>query len=276
MTAHYCLRWPLSAISYRQSPIWNIVFQYPEGYRKLMLEIGDRRWLIADPNNLAIVISRAVTDRPYSFSIRPFGIICFLIMKEAGPLVRLTGEFGKQDYRPRVLMTRHTIDDEILEACRRGDREAFRQVFEAYKDRVFSIALCFFDGNEAAARDITQDVFLKLMTTISQFQNRSEFSTWLYRLVANACLDRKRSLRRLLFLGGPGEYDVPDRRASVEVRLVQQELESSVRKVIAAMRPRLRMAILSRCEGNGSQLIVPVGCRMVTERWRCRCECKCP
>jgi hypothetical protein len=46
MTAHCD---PISAISHRQSPIWNIVFQYHEGYWKSMLDIGDRRWLIADP-----------------------------------------------------------------------------------------------------------------------------------------------------------------------------------------------------------------------------------
>ena len=69
-------------------------------------------------------------------------------------------------------MTKHIIDDRTVEACRRGDREAFRLLFEAHKDRVYSIALCFFDGNDAVAKDITQEVFLKLMTTISQFQNR--------------------------------------------------------------------------------------------------------
>ena len=85
--------------------------------------------------------------------------------------------FRKQDGRSRVLMIKHILDDRTIEACRRGDSDAFRLVFETYKDRVYSIALCFFDGNEAAASDITQDVFLKLMTAISQFQHRSEFST---------------------------------------------------------------------------------------------------
>src|SRR2546422_2527870 len=99
-------------------------------------------------------------------------------------------------------MTKPIIDDRTLEACQRGDPEAFRLLFEAHKDRVYSIALCFFDGDEAAAKDITQEVFLKLMTFISQFQNRSEFSTWLHRIVTNACLDRKRALRRVFFLGG--------------------------------------------------------------------------
>src|SRR5215471_7332961 len=98
-------------------------------------------------------------------------------------------------------MTNEIIDDRTIEACRRGDSGAFRLLFESHKDRVYSIALCFFDGNEAIAKDVTQEVFLKLMTVISQFQNRSEFSTWLHRLVTNACLDRKRALRRFLSFG---------------------------------------------------------------------------
>src|SRR5262245_14352012 len=123
-------------------------------------------------------------------------------------------------------MTKHTIDDGTIVACRRGDSEAFRLVFETYRDRVYSIALCFFDGNDAAAKDITQEVFLKLMMTISQFQNRSEFSTWLYRMVTNACLDRKRSLRRFLFLSETRELELRDRR-SLENKYIKRELESS-------------------------------------------------
>ena len=156
---------------------------------------------------------------------------------------RLSDEFGN-DARSRVLMTKHTIDDQTIEACRHGDSDAFRLVFETYKNRVYSIALCFFDGNEAAAKDITQDVFLKLMTTISQFQHRSQFSTWLYRLVTNACLDRKRSLRRFLFFGHARELELPDRRGSIEDKYIQSELEKSVRQVIAGMPPKLRMTVL--------------------------------
>jgi RNA polymerase sigma-70 factor, ECF subfamily len=141
-------------------------------------------------------------------------------------------------------MTKPIIDEPIIEACQRGDSDAFRLVFEAYKDRVYSIALCFFDGNEATAKDVTQEVFLKLMTTISQFQHRSQFSTWLYRLVTNACLDRKRALRRFLSFGDSRELKVPDQKKSVEDRYIQKELETSVRKVIAGMTPKLRMAVL--------------------------------
>lgn len=138
-------------------------------------------------------------------------------------------------------MTKQIIDDRTIEACRRGDSDAFRLLFEAHKDRVYSIALCFFDGDVASAKDITQDVFLKLMGTISQFENRSQFSTWLHRLVTNACLDRKRALRRFLPFG---ELQLGDGRISHEERYIQREIEASVRKVIAGMKPKLRITIL--------------------------------
>jgi RNA polymerase sigma-70 factor (ECF subfamily) len=142
--------------------------------------------------------------------------------------------------KDNLLMSEYIIDGLTIEACQCGDPEAFRLVFESYKDRVYSIALCFFNGDEAAAKDITQDVFLKLMTTISKFENRSEFSTWLYRVVTNACLDRKRALRRWLFV----DADVKDRRKSIEEAYIQRELEASVREAVATLRPKLRIAIL--------------------------------
>jgi RNA polymerase sigma-70 factor (ECF subfamily) len=141
-------------------------------------------------------------------------------------------------------MTKRIIDDRTIEACQRGDVDAFRLLFEAHKDRVYSIALCFFDGDEATAKDITQDVFLKLMNAISQFENRSLFTTWLHRLVTNACLDRKRALRRFLPFGDSGEQELRDSRISHEDRLIQREIEASVRKVIAGMKPKLRITIL--------------------------------
>jgi RNA polymerase sigma factor (sigma-70 family) len=92
----------------------------------------------------------------------------------------------------RAVMEPRIIDELVIDDCRRGDREAFRLLFEAYKDKVFSIAVYSFRGDQAAAGDVTQQVFLKLMTNIQQFRGDSEFSTWLYRLVVNACTAEQR------------------------------------------------------------------------------------
>src|SRR2546430_17384669 len=77
----------------------------------------------------------------------------------------------------RLWMGVNIIDERTLEACQGGDMEAFRLAYESYKHRVYSIALCFFEGDESTARDITQQVFLKLMPNISKFERESEFST---------------------------------------------------------------------------------------------------
>jgi RNA polymerase sigma-70 factor (ECF subfamily) len=159
-------------------------------------------------------------------------------------------------------MGENVIDDRTIEACRYGDTEAFRLIYESYKDRVYSIAFCFFEGDEATARDITQQVFLKLMTMISKFESRSQFSTWLYRVVTNACLDRKRSLRRLLFFGSSHEIPIRDKHRSLEDAFANREIEASVRKAVAALKPKLRIAILLKYFEDLSydEMAVALGC----------------
>ncbi len=79
-------------------------------------------------------------------------------------------------------------------------------MFERYKDRVFSIALNFLKGDDAAAKDVTQEVFVKVFRAAPSFRQDARLSTWLYRIVANACMDELRRRRRLVLVG-----DVPPR-----------------------------------------------------------------
>jgi len=113
---------------------------------------------------------------------------------------------GASNWRVVDLSDRE-VSGEILEACRLGDREAFRALYGVYKDRVYSIALYFFHGDHAVAGDVTQQVFLKLMTSIGRFRGEAAFSTWLYRLVVNACLDitRRRASDALILAASPHE-----------------------------------------------------------------------
>src|ERR1700735_755641 len=83
------------------------------------------------------------------------------------------------------------VIEEVIEACQRGDAEAFRALFERYKDRVYSIALRY-SGNPAAAMDIAQDTFLKLLSRIGDYRAEASFDSWLYRLGGDSCIDRPR------------------------------------------------------------------------------------
>lgn len=144
----------------------------------------------------------------------------------------------------RAVMAEPIIDDRVIEACREGDREAFRLLFEAYKDKVFSIAVYSFGGDQAAASDVAQQIFLKLMTAITQFRGDSAFTTWLYRLVVNACMDERRKRRRFLPFGESVPMGKIEDRRPQEQRYERLELADSVQGAIQELSPKLRMPIL--------------------------------
>jgi RNA polymerase sigma-70 factor, ECF subfamily len=141
-------------------------------------------------------------------------------------------------------MTMHKLDAGVIESCRQGDREALRVIFEAYKDKVYSLALCYLNGDAADAKDLTQEVFVKLMTRLEQFRGDSEFTTWLYRVVANTCLDERRKRRRWFSLEDSVEVAHMVVRKSLETVHLQREMADCVKAAVAQLKPKLRIAIL--------------------------------
>lgn len=166
-----------------------------------------------------------------------------------------------------VSLSQSEITAEIIEACRRGEREALRVLYDAHKDKVYSICLYYFHGDPSAAADATQQVFLKLITSIPQFRGDAEFSTWLYRLVANTCLDGARSARArdgriaqdavLETLAIPGSQEEDVARAQ-RARQVQEAL--------SALPPKFRLPLLLRYFEDLSyeEMAAALGCSMGT------------
>lgn len=84
-----------------------------------------------------------------------------------------------------------SADAEVVQKARAGDHQAFRVLVERYQGRAYGLALRVL-RDEDAARDAVQDAFLKAYGSLDRFEGRSSFYTWLYRIVMNLCLDRKR------------------------------------------------------------------------------------
>src|SRR4030095_6667541 len=97
------------------------------------------------------------------------------------------------------LVTENRSTTDLIADCRKGRRDAMQALFTAHQRRVYSIALNFFGGDADKAADVTQQVFLKLFTKMS-FRGDAEFTTWLYRMTVNACIDESRKGRRLFGL----------------------------------------------------------------------------
>ena len=145
-----------------------------------------------------------------------------------------------------VNLSDREIGTEIIEACRLGDRNAFRALYDLYKDRVYSIALYFFHGDPAVASDVTQLVFLRLMTSIHQFRGDAEFSTWLYRLVVNVCLDSARRRKSEAVISNRARMEAVAGPGSQEEDYARAQMANSVRAAVSALPPKFRIAVLLR------------------------------
>ena len=83
------------------------------------------------------------------------------------------------------------MDSEYIGKVLEGDTHAFRYFIEKYRDMAYSLAMSLVK-NSPIAEEITQDAFLKAYKSLDKFEQRSKFSTWLYKIVTNEGLKRIR------------------------------------------------------------------------------------
>jgi len=145
-----------------------------------------------------------------------------------------------------LAMNDTAVDGRVIAACQEGDRDAFRRLYDAYQSQVYSTALYFMSGNTAAAEDITQDVFVKLFSRIRQFRNEAAFSTWLHRMVVNACMDELRKKKRIV--DGPEfeQFETADGGPGFDEELMRSETVAEVQQALEGLSPKLRMPILMK------------------------------
>jgi RNA polymerase sigma-70 factor (ECF subfamily) len=90
----------------------------------------------------------------------------------------------------------------LVALAQKGDRRAFEELVERHKQKAYHIAFGFARDREEA-KDLSQEAFLKAFTYLKNFDGRSSFYTWFYRIVVNVCLDYKRRAKRI----SAGEFD---------------------------------------------------------------------
>ena len=149
-------------------------------------------------------------------------------------------------------MTQTTNEMACLEAMKRGDPGCVGSFFDAWGDRIYGLALRLL-GDPAAAEDVVQDTFVKLMAGARQIEGRARLTTWLYRVAYNAAMDRLRAQKREVRVPEEGdEATLPmpsllvDVRLSPEVMARDNELRKALEAAIASLPTPLRAAFLLR------------------------------
>ena len=163
---------------------------------------------------------------------------------------------------------RITSDYELMRLTADGDMVAFKQLVEKYQKAVLNLGYRFL-GNCDEAEDIAQEVFLKVYNAAKKYRPQAQFTTWLFRIATNVCLNELRHRKRLQEVPLESPSDVNERGSSLkvpapektrpDVHLEQEERNRIIDESIASLPPNQRMAVLlKRFEGLSYQEIANV------------------
>ena len=148
------------------------------------------------------------------------------------------------------------MDDlDLVEAARRGDRDAFRTLFERYHRRAYALALGVVRHADDAL-DVVQDAFIKAHKHLDKFEGNSSFYTWLYRIVMNLAIDHLRKHRRTspveldeqaLAAGGADEAFLPRLLGGNPGRaLLDKEIRARIDQALAELSDNHRAVLVMR------------------------------
>jgi len=152
------------------------------------------------------------------------------------------------------LSRRHPVviedpDAELVAAWQAGDDDAFEQLVRRHEKRVFRLLLRMM-GSREEAEDVAQETFISLYRHGKRFRSEARFSTFVYRVAANAALNRRRTLGRgrtriekLAVRQAAGD-DLPQQPRDPEDSTLGHELTRHVRDALGTLSPALRMPVV--------------------------------
>ncbi len=144
----------------------------------------------------------------------------------------------------------------LIERAQRGDRSALAEIVELHQASIYNVALRMC-GNAYDAEETLQETFINAIKALPRFEGRSRFSTWLYRIVSNACLMRRRleaTQPNIVSVDGPASDEYGDFTPKYfidwspkpEKELLDAELRQVMEEAITHLPPNLRIVFIWR------------------------------
>src|SRR4051812_29246981 len=139
--------------------------------------------------------------------------------------------------------------ESLIQRCLKGDQLAWEAIVRQYRRKVFNVAYKFV-GRHDEAEDLTQDIFLKIFKSLSTFDSRANFQTWLVSVSRNLCIDHYRSVRKERETIDRGvdasELSPASPDASPVAALEQRDRVLLLRDALAELPETLRTAVVLR------------------------------
>ena len=133
---------------------------------------------------------------------------------------------------------------ETIVAAQRGDRAAFKSLYDRYRDRIYNLIL-YSMADQSAAEDVLQNVFVKVYRGLARFRFEASFATWIYRITINECLNQQR---------GRGAYHIPFEAllgsneevnpvGAADLQHAESERREIIHRAILELSPKLRAVV---------------------------------
>lgn len=129
-------------------------------------------------------------------------------------------------------------------AVKQGDRDAFKALYERYRDRVYNL-IFYSIGDELSAEDVLQIVFVKIYRGLANFRFEASLATWIYRITLNECLNqqRGRGVQHIPFEALLGSDEELDTGAAADLQHAEGERREIVHRAVMELSPKLRAVV---------------------------------
>ena len=187
--------------------------------------------------------------------------------------VKPIGASRSRDVSPtKQQIESRTEDGVLIRGALAGKQEAFRAIMDKYHDNIAAL-LHRMIRNNAEVEDLTQEAFIKAFASLANYSNEFAFSTWLYKIATNNCIDhiRKRKLptfsidKPIESKDGDYGYEIPDSSYEPDRSLINRQRTLMLEEAIASLPLKYRTVILMRhteemdYQDIANELRVPIG-----------------
>ena len=134
----------------------------------------------------------------------------------------------------------------LIASCKRNDQKAFREIVECYQSMIYSLSfrmLC----NEEEARDTVQETFIKVWVNLSSYQSDKKFSTWIYTIATNLCLDKLKSSKHHKYSGSiDDKISELISSENIEQAIINAELGEIILRLTGELTPKQKIVFTLR------------------------------
>jgi len=150
-------------------------------------------------------------------------------------------------------MDMHSIETRLARLAKAGDRGAFADLVELYKDKIYHLAFRML-GNRQEAEDVVQETFLRVYRSLERYDEEMKFSTWIYRIGTNLSIDRLRKRKTSTYsldadVGGDGEGTdwhamLASEEPTPEGKILLSETQRRIRDAIESLPKKYKSVVV--------------------------------